>query len=668
MSPEILKKSAMRAMLITVFVIGYIVWSDAQPKKSQENLNTLNSTTQVHEITSGRYAFPMTFSTNPYPHIPAQCYIETAAGTQNACLFCHTNGVWGDKMGNNVPQAGAFPNDIGNFQLEYSFGPYNNQAPLASVNRWENTLYPEKLAAHVASLGLDSQAWDMQAYIRQDNWHAAYTQRPSHGVAWDAGGDDKTPFRFLPAMDPVDLPAQADGFVRSASAEKAYFKDEKGFNTGWRAINFMPYGIFSPQTGSVSGIYIRLPAIFMQREDGQFDLDTYIRNLDLLAKAIQNRLSDSDGKTYHGMAKNIALEKGVYPVGTEFAHPLHYVDTEADGMSNISQFPGTRSQRVKEIRYMIKWEPIDLNQIDPLSGSEPLRLRGSDQQGWVNNGVGWYLVGFIEDAKGVLRPQTREEMTQCVGCHSGARPAREPEFTSGVGNTVDSTWAFPRQLSNGQGWQEMNYLGYVAGKGATIPEPINRDQNIGEYRLFLEHVVGANLYGQMPTAIEAFLQQTITTARGYSANWPSIDISTAEVYQANQKLRQKLMRELTAKGDYKDVQGRIKAELFYPPKADALAGAAGYRQVVVTQSFNKGKDVFPQTPHTFRALRPSTDPVRKIDDTAYAFGDIITERSIEHDNPASVTYRVGNQATEIDPDLPFAQGGNYLPNYTPFLK
>ena len=30
---------------------------------------------------------------NPHAHIPAQCYVETSGGTQNACLFCHTDGV-----------------------------------------------------------------------------------------------------------------------------------------------------------------------------------------------------------------------------------------------------------------------------------------------------------------------------------------------------------------------------------------------------------------------------------------------------------------------------------------------------------------------------------------------------------------------------------------------
>ncbi len=661
MNAAIYKRSAIRAGIITAIVMAYIGCTE-------ETTQSIASPTSIkNNALLGDKVSPLTFS-NPYAQVPAQCYIETAAGTQNACLFCHTNGVWAQGMGNNVPQAGAFA-DIGNFQREYSFAPYGETAPLATINRWDNTLHPEKLSAHVASLGIDQAQWDMQSYIRQDNWQAAYNQRPLKTTAWDSGTD--SPFRLLPALDPSDLPAQADGFVRTSRGENSFFTDSAGMNTGWRAINFMPYGIFSPQTGSVSGIYIRLPAVFMQDEQGKFDAPTYSNNLELLAKAVQNRLSEQDRKTYFGKATTVLVQKGVYPVGTEFAHPLHYVDIDADGSdADVSIFPGTRSQRIKEVRYMIKWDDYNPMAHRPTAGADPELIKGNDQHGWVDNGAGWYLAGFIEDNTGKLRPQNREEMTQCIGCHSGVRETQlYLTFTSGSGNTVDSTWAFPRQLPNEQGWGEMNYLGYIKAQAtASLSEPTNRDQNKGEYRLFLEHVVGANLYGDMPASIEAFLKSTILTSQGYSANWPAIDTSNAEVYQANQKLRQKLMRELTAKGDYKDAQGRIKAELFYPPKPDALAGAARYRQVVVTQSYNKGKDVFPQTPHTFKAMRPASDPVRKVDDSAYAFGETITERSIEHDNPASITYRAGNQATEIDPNLPFAQGGNYLPNYTPFLE
>jgi hypothetical protein len=426
----------------------------------------------------------------------------------------------------------------------------------------------------------------------------------------------------------------------------------------------MPYGIFTPQTGSVSGIYIRLPVIFMQNAQGIFDLTIYEQNLDLLARAIQNRLTNTDPKHYVGKARQIPLKKGVYPVGTEFAHPLHYVDMDADGTQpQISRFPGTRSQRVKEVRYMIKWEDYDPMMHRPTAGAEGEVIYGNDQQGWVDNGAGWYLVGFIEDAKGSLRPQNREELTQCIGCHSGVKETQFPTFTSGSGNTVDSTWAFPRQLPNALGWQEMNYLGYVKGQATTsLSEPQNRAAGIGEYRLFLNHVVGASLYGEMPAAIERVLATEIRTERGYTRNWVAIDTSTAQAYRDSQRQRQALMREFTAKAAYRDAQGRILADLFYPPKADALAGAARYRQVVVSQRFAQGKDVFVQTPITFRALRPSSDPVRDANNQAYAFGDIIESRSVDRDNPASETFHVGNQQTEIDP-----KGDNYLPDYVPFL-
>ncbi len=659
MNRDILKRSAIRASLITVAVMGYLYYTDALTPEKKTSAET-GITPLVGDMT------PPSHFSNPYAQVPAQCYIETASGTQNACLFCHTNGVWKTGMGNNNPQAGAFA-DIGNFQLEYSFAPYNNSTPLATINRWENTLYPEKLAAYVAGLGVDSQAWDMQSYLRQDNWSKAYAQRPKQNAYWDASGE--SPFRLLPALNPADLPAQADGFVRSQRTEAGFYRDAQGVMTGWRAINFMPYGIFTPQTGSVSGIYIRLPVVFMQNDQGHFDTAIYAQNLDLLAKAVQDRLTEQDAKTYLGKASGVAVQKGVYPVGTEFAHPLHYVDVDADGRdASVSRFPGTRSQRVKEVRYMIKWEDYNPNGQRPTAGAEPTAIYGKDSQGWVDNGAGWYLVGFIEDAKGDLRPQHREELMQCIGCHSGVRETEMPTFTSGVGNTVDSTWAFPLQLPNGLGWQEMNYLGYDKTKGVTLAEPQNRDANKGEYRLFLEHVVGANLYGEMPTSIEVFLADHIRTEKGYSSNWLAIDTSSAQGYRSSNLERQKLLREMTAKGDYVNADGHIHASLFYPPKADALAGAGRYRQVVVSQRYTLGKDVFAQPPPTFKAYRAANDQPLKLNGQPHAFGEVIRERSVEQDNPASVTYRAGDSLTEINPDLPFEQGGTYWPDYRPFVK
>ena len=87
----------------------------------------------------------------------------------------------------------------------------------------------------------------------------------------------------------------------------------------------------------------------MQREDGSFDRTVYARNLDVLERAIQDRLRPEDGAFYQGAARTVALERGRYPVGTEIAHPLHYVEVAADGNdSAVSPYPGTRARRVKE--------------------------------------------------------------------------------------------------------------------------------------------------------------------------------------------------------------------------------------------------------------------------------------------------------------------------------
>ena len=47
-------------------------------------------------------------------------------------------------------------------------------------------------------------------------------------------------------------------------------------------------------------------------------------------------------------------------------------------------------------------------------------------------------------------------------------------------------------------------------------EPLNRQAGVGEFRFFLEHVVGVSLYGDMPASVEALLTERITLARGYS--------------------------------------------------------------------------------------------------------------------------------------------------------
>lgn len=648
---------------ISAALLGTLALGIAGPASAAE-LPAAQRSTPLRGSFISRGTFP-----NPHAHIPAQCYVETSYGTQNACATCHTDGVAKLGLGNNNPQAGLNPN-IGNLQAEYAFGVFDYpQVPTASVNRWTNTLNPGELSSIVQSLGEQPDTWDMQSYVRQDNWQAAYDQRPKTGNSWDSGVD--SPFRLLPALSPADLPAQGDGFVRSADRSRATFADGKGLNTGWRAINFMPYGIFTPMTGSVSGVYIRLAEPFMQNEAGEFDLATYQANLELVTDNIQDRLK---GQTHYlGRARTVQIVRGQYPLGTELAHPLHYVDVEADGTNPaISRFPGTRSERVKEIRWMYKqreWRP---DEFGLALKEESAPVYASRTQGWIENGAGWLLGGWIEDKGGALRPQTPSELTQCAGCHSGN--SRQSDigqfavFTSGTGNTTDSTWALPRKFRGAQGWREMDYLGYRAAPQPALktPEPRNRYAGVGEYRFFLDHVVGASLYGEMPSSMDAFLGRTVTRARGYSADWPSLSEVIARAdpngIKAAQELRQKLMREFTARGEYLTPQGTIRPELFIPEKDYALAAAQRYRNVVVSQRYDFGKDVFPQTPFTFRYFRTPETAYPHLDGTPYRLGELITDRPV-NTAPADFTYGIGTVPTLIDED-----GDNFVPDYVPLLE
>jgi hypothetical protein len=627
----------------------------------------------------GEHISRTTFA-NPHAHIPAQCYVETSHGTQNACLFCHTDGVAALGLGNNNPQAGANSN-VGNLQAEYAFGVVNYPFTVnSSITPWINTLRPETLRAALAARGEDPSRWDLRAWVREDNWSSAYAHRKGSTAAWDSGTDG--PFRLFPALAPADLPAQDDGFVRSASAGRGVFSDTRGRNTGWRAINFMPYGIFTPLSGSVSGIYIRLAEPFMKNAEGAFDLATYTANLELVERNIQDRLAGES--SYLGAAAGVAIVRGQYPLGTEFAHPLHYVDVDADGTTPASPFPGLRARRVKEVRWMYKareWHPDEFGNA---LKDESAPVYASRDQGWIENGTGWLLAAWIEGADGRLRAQTPAELTQCVGCHSGnvrqSDIGQNAVFTSGTGNTIDATWSLARKFAGASGWREMDYLGYRAAAASAddampgslgTPEPVNRGLGKGEFRVFLDYVVGASLYGDMPATIDRFLATRITLANGYAADWPelagALALEDAQAIRDIQRQRLALMRAFTARGEHLDAQGRIRAELFLPTRSDALAAAARYRQVVATQRYEFGKDVFEHTPFTLRYFRTADTAYPHQDARPYVLGEAITDRPI-NERVADFTYGIGVTPTLIDEDRAFAAGGTFVRDYLPLLR
>ena len=150
--------------------------------------------------------------------------------------------------------------------------------------------------------------------------------------------------------------------------------------------------------------------------------------------------------------------------------------------------------------------------------------------------------------------------------------------------------------------------------------------------------MGPVSYTHLDVYKRQFLASVIRPANGYSAVWPALDTASADGFQRNQALRQTLLRELTSRGGYLAADGAIRGELLYPPKEDALAAARRYRQVVVTQRYVKGKDVFPETPITFRYLREDGEGFAHQDGRPYRTGDVITDRPIDLENPALITF------------------------------
>ena len=570
-------------------------------------------------------------SYNEEPEIPAQCWIETSYGTQNACKYCHTDYLAEVGHGNNFP--------IADDQEVYSF-------PSANLNKilWQNIIYPQNIEKRLAAEGVIVPSIEDVAYVRVDNWLSKYSEvRPVGHSEWLNNKSLSKDFILFPALNPNHLFPQTsenptNNGVNGYIDNEGFIKSENDEYTGWRAINFFPYAIFTPLRGSVSGIYLRLPAEFMN-QNNKFDADIYKQNLELLELNIKNRSLPQNN--YVGDAKGVSISKGFYPVGTEFAHPLHYVDLHADGEVGIAvdgvmasgavqyEFPGTRSKRVKEIRYMYKWKDVGLEDIgeddeddedddddddddgdDDDDDEDFDSYVGHEGQGWVDNDAGWIVAAFIENREGELRPQTTEELAQCLGCHSK------------VGNTVDAVWSFQRKIPGMEGWADMNYGKYDSKKSdkTHMHDYLYKETAMGEQGYFYSSVVGADLYGVMPAEIVAELTRFSKTINlkdlgiTYGVN-EILDDETLKSFCLQERKprlldRQRLMKHYSMQKEYlwySEVNDSyyIKGNIFYPTPQTMKANIQGYRKVVLDQSYNLGKDVFgsnaSHVPFTFRS-------------------------------------------------------------------
>jgi hypothetical protein len=556
-------------------------------------------------------------SYNEEPEIPAQCWIETSYGTQNACKYCHTNYLADIGHGNAYP--------IADDQITYSF-------PSENLNRilWQNIIYPQNIEDRLRADNIKIPSKEDVEYVRHDNWLPTYLKaRNNNNSSWlNKKSKDKS-LKLFPSLNPNHLfPYYKENPTNNGEHgyvdEEGFVRSEKDEITGWRALNFFPYAIFTPLTGSVSGVYIRLPKEFMTKNH-ELNVEVYKKNLDLLEKNIKNQpITDTH---YFGDANGVLIMKGFYPVGTEFAHPLHYVDLLADGQvgTNIDgaipngqkqfEFPGTRSKRVKEIRYMYKWKEVNLEDIaineDEADTDAYGTYIGNEGEGWIDNGAGWIIAAYIENRNGDLRPQTTEELAQCLGCHAK------------VGNTVDAIWSFQRKLPELEGWTEMNY-GYYYSKTPNetkLQDYLYESSGMGELGYFYYTVVGADLYGVMPVEIREELMnyaKQINLKKDLGIDFNPLEILDDEILKTMSRVerkprllaRQKLMRQYSRNKEYlaynaTDDKFFIKGNIFYPTNETMKANIQGYRKIVLDQSFNLGKDVFGSDanhiPFTFRS-------------------------------------------------------------------
>jgi len=318
------------------------------------------------------------------------------------------------------------------------------------------------------------------------------------------------------------------------------------------------------------------------------------------------------------------------------------------------EFPGTRSRRIKEMRYMYKWKEVGLNDIDEHAHHDDFVI-GNEGRGWVDNNAGWVLSAFIEDRRGDLRPQTTEEMMQCIGCHGK------------VGNTVDSVWSFERKLPAETGWREMDYGAYDTGnpRRSRLQDYIHSNASMGELGYFYHAVVGANLYGVMPREIAAQL-------KAYAAlNRKSLDLTNAidaifdddllknmaaDERRAHLLDRQKVMRSYVSSLGYLDKDEKtgksyIKGSLLYPSLKTMKNNISLYRKIVLDQSYNLGKDVFGSESSNVPFTLRSDGAVKNAAGEIIPVGEIITSRPYDKEGTGTTPtgiVRVNDKGEAVD--------------------
>jgi len=265
--------------------------------------------------------------------------------------------------------------------------------------------------------------------------------------------------------------------------------------------------------------------------------------------ALRSKVTELRGlpARYVGGAAAISVRRFFYPKGTEFLHSVRYIDPDQ---------PSLLSARMKELRYSRKAEDVDdsgtinayAEDAEEKNRGWPPTYPGTPEVGLIND-FGWQLQGFIEDTHGRLRVQTLEEHLACMGCHTG------------IGATVDQTFAFPRKVPGAAGWRLQDIRGMPDAPQAGHADP--------EVLTYFRRVLGGDEFRSNDELLTRF--------------FPGGTLDEAAVLRAGP-------------GGDKDL-----AWLLAPSRERALKLNKAYRALVLDQGFHRGRDTVISPPTNVQA-------------------------------------------------------------------
>ncbi len=542
---------------------------------------------------------------NKTAYISSQCYTKTVNALNenilhNPCFSCHTK--------NKEPN---FTLEDADLQEAYDF------PSSAFKNPWTN-LFKDR-TNEIKNISDE----EILAYVKKDNYKNEFgkvilkDKLENISKSWDFNNNGKW-----------------DGYIPDVafSFDKDGFDiDKKGEYTGWRAFAYYPFlGTFWPTNGSFDDVLIRLSKSFYLNEKGVFDKELYSINLavieslikqkDILIKEVDERKYGVDlnqnnkldlattvvfnwmtpkydlktrklkdfSMSYVGEAKKLLedgkqnIAPGLYPIGTEFAHTVRYLDIKNNEVQMAS--------RIKEFRYAKKHHWNNYTQLLNLGYAEikekhdfPERVDvylGNMETG-LSNKRGWLYQGFIEDKKGELRPQTYEETLFCMGCHSN------------IGATADSTFVFQRKFEGvdmSYGWYHWSQKNLKGVKDRVL------DDGQTEYVRYLRLNSSGDEFRSNEEVINKFF---VKEWEKDSENIERDLISKLEnpelVLKQNWKLKKNEIEKLK-----EDI-----THLIIPSKQRALKLNKAYKVIVDEQSYIYGRDTH---------IKPTKNVHKKIKD------------------------------------------------------